>query len=231
VKNRRLSATDRSGFTLLELLIALGMVAILAGSLYASLQVAFRAKKSAEASIVESRTVDLAMEFLRTAIQNAVPPNGVLAGNFVSDAGSDNRGDPATDLTFFSTVESPQHVDANGEIKQVELTIDTPDGNGGSGGKDFCLVQKITRNLLAPTTPNPDEEVICRGVSNFTCRYFDGQNWQDTWDSTQENNILPLAVEVTLQLENNPKQFVRVFPIGCSTITPGSTPDTSTGTN
>ncbi|MBV8782115.1 MAG: prepilin-type N-terminal cleavage/methylation domain-containing protein, partial [Phycisphaerae bacterium] len=181
--------TRRSrGFTLLELLVAMAMVAVLAGSLYASLQIAFRAKKSAEDSVVESRTVDLAMEFLRNDIQNAMPPNGVLAGNFVGD-----QGDISTNLNFYSTVESPQHVDGNGDIKLVELTLDTPDSNGGSSGPDVCLVQKITRNLLSSTQMNPDEEVICRGVTGFTCRYFDGQNWQTSWDSSQENNILPLA--------------------------------------
>ena len=199
-------------------------MACLVVPLFSSLSLVFHAQKSAESSIVESRTVDLAMEFVRTALQNAVPPNGVFAGNFVGDQGS-----PSADLTFYSTLDGPQHVDGNGEIKLVELTTDTPDGNGGSSGKDVCLVQKITRNLLAPTTMTPDEEVICRGVSGFTLRYYDGQNWQDTWDSTQESNTLPAAVEVTLQLQNNPKLFVRVFPIACSTITPGSTPNSTSG--
>lgn len=215
----------RGGFTLIEVLFALAMVAVLAGSLFASLQIAFKAKKSAEASVVESRTVDIAMEFVRVAIQNAVPPNGVLAGNFVGDPVNATT----TDLTFYSSCDSPQHVDGNGEIKLVELTLDTPDANGGSSGPDECLVQKSTRNLLAPTTMTPDEEVICRGVSTFSLRYFDGQNWQTSWDSTQESNVLPSAIEVTLQLQNNPKLFVRVFQIPCSTIVPGSTPDTAGG--
>ena len=227
-RGKRVSPSP-SGFTLLELLVALAMVAVLAGSLYVTLQIAFRAQKTSEASMVEARTIDLAMEFLRTDLQNALPPNGVLAGNFVDSAGTGNSA--GTDLTFFSTADSPQHVDGNGEIKQVELTIDTPDGNGGSTGKDSCLVQKITRNLLAPVAVAPDEEVICRGVTAFSCRYFDGQNWQTTWDSSQEDNVLPAAVEVTLQLQNDAKTFVRVFPISCSTITPGTTPNTSGSTN
>jgi len=45
-------------------------------------------------------------------------------------------------------------------------------------------------------------EVLCRGVFGFNLRYFNGSEWLDTWDSTVENNTLPCAIEVTLQLDD-----------------------------
>ena len=48
----------------------------------------------------------------------------------------------------------------------------------------------------------PDEEaVICRNVRTFFVRYYDGQQMLETWDSTQLNNALPMAVEITLELD------------------------------
>jgi len=97
------------------------------------------------------------------------------------------------------------------------------------------LVRKVIPNLLSPQAPNPDVEVICRGVGGFNLRYYDGTQWNDTWDSTQQQNVLPNAVEVTLTLDrpNGPIvnadgshafRFTHIIPMPCSTIvgTPGS---------
>ena len=129
-------------------------------------------------------------------------------------------GSPGDDLNFFSVADSPIHANANGDVKNVELTtMPTPDG------RDTVLVRKVIRNLLSETaTPNPDVEVICRGVTGFALQYYDGAEWVPTWDSTQEDNTIPAAVQVTLTLTrpdvngaNKSFRFVRVYPLSCST--------------
>ena len=84
-----------------------------------------------------------------------------------------------------------------GGIRRIDLLVAQPMNGGATGGQP-ALVRRITRNLLAPTDPTPDEEVICRGVTEFTIRYYDGFQWTTDWDSTQYGDVLPLAVEVTL---------------------------------
>ena len=37
----------------------------------------------------------------------------------------------------------------------------------------------------------------------FNLRYFDGSDWLDDWDSTTETGALPVAIEVTLQLNDD----------------------------
>jgi type II secretory pathway component PulJ len=213
-------------FTLIELVVALGMVAILAGSLFVSMKLAFGAKASAEKAIEPSRTAELAMEFVRNDLENALAPHDpstytspfqYLTGTF---EGTDNTasGVDAADLTFYTTADMKDHLTANGEIKEVELTLEVP-----TGSTQRCLVRKCSRNLLSETTVTPDEEILCRNVTGFTVRYFDGSNWDTSWDSTAEDNTLPAAVEVTMTLDRStPKEqrilrFVRVFPMACST--------------
>lgn len=68
------------------------------------------------------------------------------------------------------------------------------------------LVRQLRRNLL-PQVENadPDEEsVVCRNVRTFLIRYYDGQQYEDVWDSTQLGNSLPMAVEITLELDRPP---------------------------
>jgi hypothetical protein len=92
---------------------------------------------------------------------------------------------------------------------------------------------------------DPDEEVLLRGIAGFNARYYDGTQWQDNWDSTQYNNVLPSAVEVTIRVPRKdthgnvipnatPLQFIRVFQLPCmsdpnDTSTASSTSTSGTG--
>lgn len=221
--------TSRHGFTLIELMLALAAAAFLAGSLYATMKVAFNAQASATSAVEPARTADLAMEFIRDDLQNAMPPHDpstytsqfqYLAGAFQGQSSGGATGNDA-DLIFFSTASMKEHPSGNGEIKQIELTTDTINGKK-------CLVRKCARNLTTETQPPPnDEEVLCRDVSSFTIQYCDGTNWDDTWDSTQMTpNELPVAVRVTITLDRTPPNnkaqkrllpFSRVFQLSAST--------------
>jgi hypothetical protein len=95
-------------------------------------------------------------------------------------------------------------------------------------GSDTVLVRHATANLLAPVAPAPDEEVLCRRVASFNLRYFDGTSWLDTWDSTTQGDVLPLAVEVRLEIivadgggagdANKTRQLTRVCSIPCGQV-------------
>jgi len=184
-------------FTLLEMLVATAMVAVLAGSLYASLSIAFKARRSAMAAVEPVRKVELALAMLGEDIRCAVVPKGVLAGPFLATDAKDDRGRDSDSLEFYCTATSPEPDVGIGDIKMVELLCEPSDDR-----RSQVLVRYVTTNLLAPQTVEPVREVLCRGVFAFSLRYFDGSDWLDSWDSTVENNEVPGAIEVTLQLED-----------------------------
>lgn len=225
--SRAIATTSRSrkGFTLLELVIALAMVAILATSLYVSIRIAFRAQATAEAAVTPSRTMDLAMEFLRADFENALPQGDNLAGAMSGVTSTDARGNLSEEVVLYTTAASPLRSSGNGEIKQVELLVTTTDDSS-----QYVLVRRVTRNLLSALEVEPDEQIICRNVKTFDVRYFDGSDWLDDWD-TSETNALPMAVEVNLEIElpsTTPVAYgtarptirsSRVFKLACSTLT------------
>ena len=137
------------------------------------------------------------MDLLGNDIKNTMQPTttSVLAGSFEGSTTTDAHGNPAGDLVFYTNAYASDHVDGNGEVKEVELTIEAR----SNGEQD--LVRRVSGNLLADQGVTPDEETVCRNVAGFTLRYYTGSDWQDTWDSTQEDNTVPTAVEVTLQLQ------------------------------
>ena len=182
------------GFTIIELILALSMVAIVALTLYQSLRVAFRSRDAAMAAVEPARTIDLAMRFIQEDLQNAIAPNAatssddsttatgttsgtisggitgalpslgtgtgpgaqagtsltlnityntgttyILAGPFEGVQSTGGSGQEADDLVFYTTSDSTDHVDGNGDLKQVELTVLPVSTTGG--GTDNVLVR------------------------------------------------------------------------------------------
>ena len=212
----RRTATTRA-FTLLEMLVATALMAVVAGSLYASLHIAFRARRSALGATETVRKAELALDLVRQDLQAAMLPRGVLAGIFTATDDQDAQGRDADALVFYASVPDLEPAQGTGDVKQIELACETSDD-----GRSQVLVRLTTANLLAPETPEPEREVLCTGVYAFNLRYFDGSEWQDSWDSSTADDTLPVAVEVMLQFEGDERRgedggyrASRVFLVPC----------------
>lgn len=209
-----------SAFTLLELILAMALMSVLAGSLYASLSIGFKAKRSSEAAVEPVRKAQLVMELLSHDIEAALPPTGILAGEFNGIDEEDSTGFDCDRLLFYSSAHEPREEETACDIIKIELALVTL-----SDTNERVLVRRITTNLLAPKVLEPKEEILCRGIISFNLRYFDGFNWLDNWDSVLQGDLLPQAVEVSLEVERQEKdmsaqsgyQSTRVFLIPCST--------------
>jgi type II secretion system protein J len=188
-----------AAFTLLEVLLALGIMSIVAVALFSSLHVAFKSKRVAEETLEPVRSGEAAVEMIRAELEGALPPGrGALAGAFVGrnwrGGAGGNRDDD--DVTFFTAADAPAFAERFGEAKRVELTVVRMEDTG-----ERALARRVISNLLAPTRVDPDDEILCRRVASFNLRYYDGRQWWDTWDSAREDDSLPVAVEVTLELD------------------------------
>jgi prepilin-type N-terminal cleavage/methylation domain-containing protein len=231
------------GFTMIELIVALAMVAVIAASLSSTLWTAYHTARSAEAAAVPTDRAEAALDILAGDLQNALEPQiqpasslvgcPTVASNeeataFLGTEEQDSRGHPDDDVVFFTTAESPVHVYANGEVKCVEYKVIQP-----LRSSDFVLVRRVTRNLLPINGQNPatDEEVVCTGVDSFSVQYsYDGVTFNpttltpDSWDASQEDNTIPAAVKVTLVLDQTSpagktytESYSRIIMLPCST--------------
>src|SRR4051812_33755994 len=89
----RRRARCRRAFTLLELVLAMAMVAILAATMYACMQVAYKARRSAEATVQPIRAATMAIDLVGQDLQSVLPPSGILRGPF---SGSQQAGPGGT---------------------------------------------------------------------------------------------------------------------------------------
>lgn len=209
-------------FTLLEMLVALALMSVLATALYASLHIAFRAHRSAIAAIEPVCTAALALELVRRDLEAALPPTGVLAGSFYGlDETDESTGAAADTLMWYAS--AGRATEGASDIVKLELAVTDTDKTG-----ERALVRRVTTNLLAPKAQEPTEEILCRGVVAFNLAYFDGTSWYDTWDSGSQDNILPLAVDVILEIARDGSapedkevathQLNRVFLLPCGSL-------------
>jgi type II secretion system protein J len=235
---RRRTSSCTGGFTLVELIVALSIAALLTFTLYASLHVAFRARRTAEEHVRPMRAATIAADLISQDLQCVMPPTGLLAGAFTGTQQAGAAGGARADMLDFYCVgedftPNQQTQPTDEGLRHVQIAIradvDPP-----------VLVRRVWRNLLTTTQQDPDEEIICRGVRSLQLRYFDGTTWQDAWESTSDNT-LPVAVELTMDVQKDPSQaslsrpastfndssdlyhITRVVPLSCAA------PSTTTG--
>jgi len=229
--------STRSGFTLLELIVAMSLMVAVSSCLYTALYTGFRAYRSAQAAVEPTSAAINVIELIKQDIGGVLPPGGTLAGSFIGTDSGGLKGVDADSLEFYTT-----HVyvaDTSSDGRTTTAATNTPLVGGigkvallleeDSEKRDgtYLLLRQVTTDLLAPRQMEPEEQVLCRNVVSLNLRYFDGTGWVDGWDSTADANSLPLAVEVDLQIghkdkyskERQKRRLVQSFAIPCKTET------------
>jgi len=189
------SWTAPAGFTLIEILLALGICAIVLVIVSSVFATALKLQQHASDRLDESLPAERAMNLMRRDLKNAVAPGGLLAGPLQS--GSVLGGVDANDgVQIYTTTGLITDNAPWSEIQKVTYGLQASSDSSARGKN---LVRTVTRNLLTTGTEDDDEQFIMGGVESLKFSFFDGGNWLDTWDDTTETN-LPMAIRVSLQI-------------------------------
>jgi prepilin-type N-terminal cleavage/methylation domain-containing protein len=216
------------GFTLLELLVAMSMMVVVASCLYSTLYTAFNSRRIGLVAIEPDSAALNVIELMKQDFVGAVGPVGHLTGSFVATPlqfGEDNADDvvfyttsisgssTASSLATSSAASSLSATNTNGTTSISSNNTNTTPLVGGVAKVEFALVdnerqanyrlvRRVTTNLLSPKDLVPEEQVLCRSVKSLSFRFYDGNDWVDSWDSTSDTdaNSLPLAVEITIAI-------------------------------
>jgi type II secretion system protein J len=191
-----------AAFTLLELLIASTIFVLLAAAIYAVFSSALKLRERAYATIEKELPAAALLGIMRRDLAGMVSPKGRLAGPMVGTA-SRTGGKTQDTLQFYTTT---GRIDENSdqpwsEIQEVNYCL-VPSGSA------LTLVREVTRNLLAPTQPEPEQQRLLAGVQGLQFEYLNDQTWVDGWDSEANSQTAPAAVKVRIELapggENDP---------------------------
>ncbi len=187
---------SRNGFTLMEVILAVVITALISVTLFTSMRIAFQTRERAEDRLAGRQAARVSLDLLATDVSAVLSPTGRIAGPFLGSDGRMGAAREADQLSFVTASPTLPTADDLGDLRGVEIALaDDPERDDTQ-----LLVRYVTANLLASTTPQPTTQVLARGVVAFNARYFDGGDWLDDWDSTEQDDTLPLAIEVTLTL-------------------------------
>ena len=191
-------------FTLVEMVLAIGIAAIVLLAVNAVLFGALRLRDATSGIVDAAAPVDQAVTFLRRDLQCAMTPtNGttkVLSGDFrVGNVSSPGMDEPVAIEMFTATgalgINAPW-----ADIQRVTYELKAS-ADRSAAGKD--LVRSVVRNLLTLTTPEVEDQRMLSGVTSIKFFCYDGAQWQDNWDTTGTTSVntnLPLAVRVDIQM-------------------------------
>lgn len=188
------------GFTLLEVLIALALLAILSGALYGTFFSLTRGRDAASNSMEGRRELRGTLDMLRRELSAAFYNRGNKRLHFVVED-RDVFGKPASTLAF-TTVAPPRSDDLRSS-DVVEVKYRAADRE-----RRLTLTRQAKDvYLTGEALPYPQMEEL----EGFLVECFDGGKWVRSWDTTL-NPGLPKAVKVTLIIKEGEKS------VGFSTV-------------
>jgi len=153
-------------------------------------------RENAYRAIERDLPSDYVVQIMQRDLMNCVGGGGLLGGPLVGEM--EEEGDTRLD-TLELCASSGRVNDTNvwGDVQKIEYYLEEPEDADGAEGYD--LVRAITRNLLASVEEDPEEERLLRGVTYLEFTYYDGEEWQDSWDTTQTENENPQAIGVRIE--------------------------------
>ncbi|MFO1353015.1 MAG: type II secretion system minor pseudopilin GspJ [Gammaproteobacteria bacterium] len=203
-----MTATAR-GFTLLELLVALAVFAVMAAAAYSGLNSVLGARAALAAEDERLKEVQMAFYFLQRDIELAVPrgvrdafgqPQPAMRGGRLAD--------PPLVLTHAGW-DNPLGL-ARADLQRVAYRL------------DHKTLQRIYWNTLDLGKADLGQTTaLTAGVRDFKVRFLDAQRiWQEQWpplaqDAQTAGAVLPRAVEISLVLDDW-GEIVRLFRLAGS---------------
>jgi general secretion pathway protein J len=204
--------STRSGFTMIEVLISIGILAVIATISFLSIGAAVKNQEILETDDATNQAARIAMSTIKRDLTLAYLTPNTTALNTYRTLFVGQNGDP--DRIWFATLSHHRRIRNSRESDQTEITYwleDDPEVNEA-------------KVLLRREGPRIDQEPEKDGViyplsyrvKDFNLRYLnsDTAEWVNDWDSTggEHPNTLPRAVQGSLVLltpdPDEPDEFI-----------------------
>jgi general secretion pathway protein J len=208
---------SRRGLTLIEIVVALGILAMIGGISFSTLATTMGVREALEDAGNADRIARTALSRIGRELELAYMTKNVTAVQtyrtvFVGKDEDD------TDILWFSTLAHRRKYRNSRECDQGEVTLFTePDPD-----RDSLLVLYHREGPRIDHEPDKDGVIrpLARGVSRFDLQYLDPTTgeWKVEWDTqgSETPNRLPRAVQIVLSIatpdpEDEDRSVVQTF--------------------
>jgi general secretion pathway protein J len=186
-------ANNRSGFTLLELLVALAVASLIVLAVTSTLFSLNRAYESASTGMQQRRALRTTLDLLRRELSATLYQSSDKQLRFqVEDR--DFYGKPTSTLTF-TTLAPPLEGETSDQVR-VQYKTEAQD-------KTITLT-RASRDFFQQATTPLTAFPLLDSLEGFLVECYDGSKWVKSWD-TALTNRLPKQVRITLMLPDSGK--------------------------
>ncbi|MCP1673037.1 general secretion pathway protein J [Natronocella acetinitrilica] len=188
------------GFTLIEVMVAMTIFAVLSAMAYTGLRAVADAREHLDAQAERLKIVQQAFIVVERDFQHAVARS-------IRDGFGDPRAamisDDIADLEFTRSGRSNPLGQVRSELVRIAYRIDEGE-----------LVRLTWGVLDQQVEPPRDDTPLLEGVEDLAFRYLDdGNAWQEIWPPAGQGRgttVIPRAIEMTVELEDL-GTIVRIF--------------------
>jgi len=202
-----------TGFTLIEVLIAMTLLSLMVVLLFSSLRICAQSWEQGENKIAEVNEVAVVYNFFQRHLSSATPLwNDFIAGSDVDAANQPETG--AADNSGADAENMNKTFSFQGRKNALQFVSVFPASAGRAGMQLFSIepqqedkeqVIKVTLTPFFPLTEGEEwqqeEEILLRHVSDFELSYFgavdntDKYEWQDEW---LKKDVHPQLVKINI---------------------------------
>ncbi|MGB0059795.1 type II secretion system protein GspJ [Candidatus Binatus sp.] len=186
------------GFTLIEMMLAIGVLALILTMLASSFSTIAHSKVHAEARLMVDREGRSLLWQLTKELRNAVQTPYAVSNVALFGAGHMGNGVPIDTITL-STFSGGHRRALTGMTPETIVTYNlaaNPDQQG------WYMLQRSQQSGLLTNSAAPQTTVLADNILSLHFRYFDGQNWNESWQSSSlpQGRQLPVAVAIQIQM-------------------------------
>ena len=195
---RRAPQRSEGGFTLVEVLLAVSLVAMMATLVFGSLYVTTSAIEAARANSANEQIVRSTLRVMIDELSVGVGPE---TGPWMGINGQQG-GQPADSVAFLTM----------GQFRGAESAKDTEMVRIVYTREGDRLLRFVRRNLYGLTDESVEQVELATKVKGFNVRYYDGKNniWLDEWDGrVRPGSPKAILIELTLLQDKTEVQTVR----------------------
>ena len=198
-----------SGFTLLEILIAIAITAVIATSAFAILNQALSTQSNAEQN--DKRLAELQRALNRISMDLQMLADRAVRNEY-GDLLPQLMGDKSADDTFISFTRQGKRNPANlprTEMERVTYRV-----------KEGDLIREQWLVLDIASTDQILERTLLTNVTRFEVEFFAEEQWLDSWPETDVGNIprdqlsslKPKAIKLIIELEDL-GELIQIYPL------------------
>ena len=197
-RNRLLTRRAPRGFTLIEMMLAIGVLALILVMLASSFSTIAHSKVHAEGRLMVDREGRALLWQLTKELRNAVQTPYTASNVALFGNGHMGNGAPIDTITL-STFSGGHRKALTGLTPETIVTYNltaNPDQPG------WHLLQRSQQSGLLTSTVSPQTTTLADNILSLHFRYFDGQKWGESWESSSlpQQRQLPVAVAIQIRM-------------------------------